>query len=543
MPHTPPLGLDTAAYAHQWVALAGDHVAGVGQTGPQALRLARRNWPKQKQFTLHYVEPQGGRPLPIPPLLEKLRPFVEQLDQPIYLVGGAVRDMLSGRVPHDLDLVVGEGAIGCGYKMGDFLGAPAYIMDKVRDVSRIILPEREMIDIARLRGGSLEADLRDRDLTINALALPVAARTTASLIDVVGGQADLANGIVRQASPTSLLQDPVRGLRVVRMALKWGFEIEPDTAANTRLSFRQWRNTSPERIRDELFNLLRLNPAEAVLAIHQLDGLAEMLPPLAPLVGLRQSPPHVWDVWEHTVAVLRWQAVVEAAVAGHPTSPPELATWLAPWRTQLQSHLARPVPGHIDGHLLWRWAAVLHDVGKPTTQTVEENGRIRFFGHDAVGAELAADFLRGLHLSGEAVSHVRHVVAGHMRPLLMANEGHTPSRRTIYRFYKRVGSAGLDVAMLCLADHLGTYDGVGDEAAWHKLGGIVTQLLHHYFEQYEETVRPVPLIGGRELMKKLQLPQGPEVGRLLAILEEAQAAGEIHTAEQALALAKEKYEV
>ena len=531
--------LDTAVYAHQWVALVGDHVAGVGQTGPEALRLARRNWPKQKQFTLRYVEPAGGEPLLIPPLLEQLLPFVEQLDQPIYVVGGAVRDMLNSRLPHDLDLMVGAGAITCGFRMGDFLGAPAYIMDKVRDVARIVLAEQETtIDIARQRGESLADDLRDRDLTINALALPVAARTSASVVDVVGGQADLANGLIRQASPSALLQDPVRGLRVVRMSLKLGFAIEAETAANTRLSLRLREATSPERIRDELFNLVRVDPAGALRILHELDGLDEIVPPLAPLVGVSQSAPHVRDVWGHTLWVLEWLGQVEAAVAGQPCSPPELGEWLAPWRDELQAHLARPVPGHIDGHLLWRWAAVLHDVGKPATKTVEESGRIRFFGHDKVGAEMTADFLRSLHLSSEAVNHVAQTVAGHMRPLLMTHEGHSPTRRTIYRFFKRTGKAGVDVALLSLADHLGTYGGVGDGAAWHRLGHIVTQLLRHYFEHYEETVRPVPLVSGRELMKQLQLPQGPDVGRLLAILEEAQAAGEIGTAEEALALAR-----
>ena len=142
-----------------------------------------------------------------------------------------------------------------------------------------------------------------------------------------------------------------------------------------------------------------------------------------------------------------------------------------------------------------------------------------------------------LRLSKEAVQHVQTVVATHMRPLLLSRED-TVSRRAIFRFFRAAGSAGLDVGLLSLADHLATYGGAGDEGSWEHMLDVVAGLYRHYFESYEETIAPRPLVDGNELMTVLGIEPGPEVGRLLDLLEEAQAAGEIATAEEALALAR-----
>jgi hypothetical protein len=125
-----------------------------------------------------------------------------------------------------------------------------------------------------------------------------------------------------------------------------------------------------------------------------------------------------------------------------------------------------------------------------------------------------------------------------MRPLLLAQTGSTISRRAVYRYFRATGTAGLDIAVLALADYLAARDGVGNTAEWEHLLEVVTQLLTHYFERHEETVAPPALVNGRDLIEELQLQPGPEVGRLLRLIQESQAAGDIHTREQALAFAR-----
>jgi tRNA nucleotidyltransferase/poly(A) polymerase len=156
-----------------------------------------------------------------------------------------------------------------------------------------------------------------------------------------------------------------------------------------------------------------------------------------------------------------------------------------------------------------------------------------------VGAELAGRRLRRLRLSNEAVKHVKKIVAGHMRPLLLATSERV-TRRAVYRFFRATGAAGIDIGLLSLADHLATHDGPGPDDAWHALVEMVARLYEHYFEAYEETIAPPPLLKGGELIEALHLEPGPEVGRLLRLLEEAQAAGEIKTKEEALLLAKQR---
>lgn len=170
---------------------------------------------------------------------------------------------------------------------------------------------------------------------------------------------------------------------------------------------------------------------------------------------------------------------------------------------------------------------------------MDPNGRIRFLTHEHVGAQIARELLNTLRFSAEATTHTARIVDGHMRPLLMANDPHPPTLRTIYRFLRQFDHAGVDVALLSLADRWRA-DGAGETAAWEHLGVVIGQLFSHCFDHYEETVHQC-LLSGRDLMHALHLKGGPEIGRLLRLLEEAQAAGEITTAEEALALAQQAH--
>jgi hypothetical protein len=124
-----------------------------------------------------------------------------------------------------------------------------------------------------------------------------------------------------------------------------------------------------------------------------------------------------------------------------------------------------------------------------------------------------------------------------MRPLLLC-QSETVTRRAVYRFFRATGTAGLDVALLSLADLLATHGGSEPRQPLSRMLAVVGGLFTHYFEGYEETIAPPPLLSGGELIEALDLAPGPEIGRLLQRIEEAQAAGEIAGREEALALAR-----
>ena len=478
--------------------------------------------------------------LPLDPLLDRLRPLLAAHVLPVYLVGGVVRDALLGRVNHDIDLIVAGDAIDLTFDLARRLGLPAYRLDEERDVGRILVPDSgTTLDIARFRGDTLADDLRARDFTINALALPAAARTADEVIDHHGGLADLAAGRIRVIHDDSIADDPVRSLRAARFAVQLGFALTADTVAAVRAAGPMLpRRTSPERMRDELNRLLLTDdPARAIALLRDYDLLGHVLPEVAALAGVAQSPPHHEAVLEHTYSVLRYLVAVEAIAAGQGADDEwgaAVAAILSPHQDALAAHLEAALDGGFGGRLLLRWGALLHDSGKPATQTTDETGRIRFLGHDDAGAALARTRLNRLKFSSEAVRRVHDTVAGHMRPLYLAKEGRPPSRRTIYRYYRALHAAGLDVALLSLADHLATYDGPGPGDSWAALLAVVGALLDTYFTSYQETVAPTRLLNGLEVMELLGMAPGRELGRLLAELEEAQAAGEVTTREAAV---------
>lgn len=483
-------------------------------------------------------------PFNLSPLLDRLRPLLAAEALPVYAVGGTVRDALLGRASHDIDLAVAAGAISLAFRLADALSLPAYVLDAERDVGRIIVPaEGTTLDVARFRGPTLADDLLGRDFTINALALPAAGRTADDVIDHHGGRDDLATGLVRIIHSRSIADDPVRALRAARFAVQFGYTLTPDTAAAARAAGPAIpAQSSAERVRDELSRLLAGDaPDRAIALLAELELLSVVLPLVAALDGVTQSAPHHEDVLAHTLSVLRYLVLIEQVVDGQPVAEEwaaDVAQALAPYRPDLREHLDRATDGGSLGRLLLRWGGLLHDVGKRVTRSVDADGRVRFLGHDDAGASIAAGILSGYSFSNESVRRVRAIVAGHMRPLFLANERHLPSRRSAYRYYRSLHEAGLDVALLSLADHLATYNGRGDAAAWSALIDVVTALLDVYFNQFERIVAPPRLIDGRAVMELLANPPGPEIGRLLKLLEEAQATGEVTTADEAIAFVR-----
>lgn len=540
---------DLTSYQGRWVALVGEKVAGIGNTPDEARRLAGRNRPKER-VTVQFVAPPAAAPLPLSPLLERIRPLFTAYPHPVYLVGGAVRDAVLGVASHDLDFAVPQGGIRLAFRAGDALGAPAYPLDQERDTGRVVLAEADTtLDFAGFRGPDLAADLRDRDFTINALALPAAATTRAAIIDPCGGLDDLLAGRLSLTHDRALHADPLRAMRAVRQAVQFGFTLTPETETAVRAAAPSLAQVSPERVRDEIVRVVDTSrPHTALHLLETYHLLPIILPEIAALAGVEQTPPHHEPVLDHTRHVLARLVQVEAALFGEAARAGEAldaTPALAPYREQLIAHLTRAVEGGLNGRILLRLAALFHDVGKAETQQIdEENGerRIRFYGHDRIGAEITADRLRQLTLSKKAIRHVRDVVAGHMRPLLLVDaQGGRPTRRAVYRFFRDIGSAGLDAGLLALADHLATYDGPGPETTWQHLIQMVGALYHFYFEKYDETVSPPPLLDGHRLMEALDLSPGPEVGRLLRLIEEAQAAGQIQTEEEAIRFARRRH--
>ena len=482
----------------------------------------------------------------LPPLVERVRASLPK-DQDIYLVGGAVRDLLLGRPVHDFDFALPAKAMAAARQVAKSLSAAFYPLDETRDVGRVIAEEdgqRVTLDFIALQGADIETDLAARDLTINAMAIDL--RYPEALLDPLGGAADLKEKLVRAASPDAFRTDPVRVLRAIRMAASFNMRIEKETRQALRAAAKGLVQVSPERLRDELFRLFQAPKlATSLRALDLLGALEAMLPDLAVLKGVEQSPPHTFDVWEHTLQVVDKAEHLIALLGENYTHEGAsdlhsglVVLRLGRYRSQLSALLARElVPGRRSRELLLV-AALFHDAAKPAARSVEEGGRIRFIDHDNLGAALVLRRGSALHLSNAELDYLETVVRQHGRPFALTQTGAAPTRRAIYRFFRDAGELGVDICLLSLADFMGKYGAELPQDALAEHLETLRALLEAYFEKMEQVVSPPPLLSGSDLMAKLQLQPGPKIGALLEALREAQAVGEIHDCAEALALAR-----
>ena len=466
-------------------------------------------------------------------------------ETPAYLVGGAVRDLLRNRPVHDLDLVLTGEIRRLARRVANRIDGDFYVLDEERDTVRVIDSASDdvpvYLDFCSLRAPDLETDLRERDFTINAIAVDLHAPQ--HLIDPTGGVADLRAGLLRACTPQSFEADPVRVLRGVRLALSLGFHIDSQTLTWMRAASQFLPRVSNERQRDELFRMLAgAQVASALRLLEAIAVLPVLLPELTSLPGVGQSPPHTLDVWEHTLALLSelerlWAVLVDppAADAGANLWMGMALATLGRFRPMLFEHFATVLNPNRTLRGLLFFGALYHDSAKPHTRSVDPDGRVRFLRHEEQGEDLVAARARRLALSQVEIQRLKAIVRQHMRIHLLAGERNAPTRRAIYRFFRDAGPAGVDIALLSLADTLATYGASLTQPVWQAELDTASILLEAWFEQPAQAVSPVRLLTGAELMAEFDLEPGPAIGRLLDALREAQAAGEIATRDEAVA--------
>ncbi len=534
-------------YAGRWVARVRGRIIAQGGTPEQALRASQQSRHKEKPEIIYMPTS-----FPLPPLVEKVKTILPA-DQQLYLVGGAVRDILIGRLAPDLDFAAPSNGISLARKVANALQADFVRLDEERDTGRVIVTNKDgsrtFLDFASYRGMDLEADLRGRDFTINALAYDL---QTDSVIDPLDGMQDLRAGIIRACSPTSFGDDPVRILRAVRQAAAFEFHIDKGTRELMKQAAGGLGRVSVERLRDELFKILEgPKPDASMRALEMLGVFAHFLPELIPLKGVDQSLPHVFDVWNHTLAVLASLEEILAVLGQHPSQKEGdepfadmLAARMNDYRERFTDYFVHSLNMDRSLRSLLFFAALYHDVSKPQTRSVDEDARTHFYEHEALGAEVAAARARALNLSNDEIDRLHKVVRQHMRihsfAMRFQKDGKMPSRRAIYRFFHDSGDAGIDLVLLGLADLRGMRGATLTEDIWAVYLDIAKLLLENYWERPEEIVSPPRLLDGSELMKELDLKPGPLVGRLLEAIRENQAAGKIGTLEQAFAFARQE---
>lgn len=441
------------------------------------------------------------------------------------LVGGAVRDACRPRAAArfaDLDVAVPDGALGVARRVAERVGGSFVPLDAERGAARVVADGLQL-DVVDFRAPTLEADLAARDYTVDALAVPLGpllARGAAAVVDPTGGLADLRARRLRVPDPAVLAEDPLRALRGVRLEAALGLRATATTARAIRAAAGSLDRVAPERVRDELVQLLALrDTARTLRRADRLGLLAAVLPEVEPMRATGQPAPHRFTVLEHSLRAVAGADLVVARAAA-----------LAPLGEELAAHLAAPLGGGITrGHCL-KLGALLHDVSKPETRR-PVRGRIRFFEHDVRGAARARAIGERWKLPGAVVDTLERLVRHHLRPMHLAAAG-TVTARARYRLYRDLGPDTRDLLLLVLVD-AAAVRGESPLRVWPR-AALVRDLLGGWEVQRAAAATPA-LVRGDDVMARFDLAPGPAVGRLLQRAREAQDLGLVHTREEALA--------
>ena len=440
-------------------------------------------------------------------------------DEPAWLVGGAVRDRLLGRPTDDYDIAVGGDVRRLARAMARSSNGHVFALSEAFGVWRVVARDHSwQVDMLPLAGRSIEADLGQRDFTINAIAEPLSG---GGYVDPFGGVDDLRGRRLRMVSPCTFAHDPLRTLRLARLACELGFEIDEETAATAAAGVPGLAQIAPERIFSELKRILIADRALSGLELMDAVGATDVvLPELTRMRGVEQSRYHHLDVLEHTRSVLAETIELTRRPQG----------WLGDHADAVGRLLAEPLANELSRGQALRFGALLHDVAKPQTRRVTPEGRITFIGHDVVGAEAATAALTRLRASDRLCEHVAALIRNHLRLGFLVHEMPI-GRRAIYRYLRACEPVQVDVTLLSVADRLATRGRGSDEAIARHLE-LARELLGEALAWREG--RPRPPVRGDELARAVGLRPGPELGQILQELEEASFAGEITSREQAI---------
>ncbi len=463
------------------------------------------------------------------PVVREVQKVAQGLGADVYLVGGAVRDwLLTGQTPLDLDFMVINGdAAQLAQMVSEVLNGRSVPLDPEFGIYRVVVFQDPVLtlDFSNALENSIEKDLARRDLTINAMAMDFA---TYQLLDPFGGQEDLKDKRIRMVSEANLVDDPLRMLRVFRIAATiQAMTIDKETLEAVARNRELLWQSAGERIQYEFFRLLSVKYCFSYLKLMADCGLLEVVIP--ELKATREIPPnahhHLW-LFDHTLELVRQAERLINEI-------PEPA----------QAHILQSFNGVVTRFGLLKVACLLHDIGKPATMEVKdlaegEAGRkVTFYGHDKVSEDLSEEVLKRLKTSKEVKEFVKKLVRWHLYPCQFGPES---SRKSVLRFFRRMAEETPDVTLLALADRHSTK---GPEITDEILNASHQKhlwLLKRYDEE-QETLQLPRLLTGHDVMNLLNLKPGPEIREVLDALQEAQQLGEVTTPDEAKAWVKTQF--
>lgn len=424
-------------------------------------------------------------------LIEKIKPYIKNYDS--YLVGGYLRDLLSGEISPDRDIAIKcDNLAKLTKKIADELNGSFVELDPVNEIYRVVFGN-DYIDFAKLLNNNLDDDIKRRDFTINAITYDI---NNEKFVDITGGKKDFEKKIIRTYKISNLSDDPLRTLRAIRFQAKLGFRIDDEIINFIKENNSLILNVAPERIHQELIKTFEGKfLIDALFSMDETGLLDVIFPFFKDIKKIPSNSHHHLDLFHHLIETTRNIRI----------NKPEL-----------------------------KLAAFIHDLAKPDCWTIEKDtGRHRFIGHDELGAKKVVPFLKKIKFSNKEIEYISKMVQFHIYPsALMKDENVT--ERAIIRFIRKIGDDTLDLLELARADRLSARGpAVSDEMIEVNLSNL-EKLKEKYFEISPKLKEMPKLVDGNEIMQILNLKPSPKLKEIIDEIKELQLEGKINTKEDAI---------
>ena len=463
-----------------------------------------------------------------------------------FLVGGGVRDILLSQTIHDFDLVFSGDVRNYAIKVANSLSAAFFMLNDKYQTARIINRNTNAywknIDIIQMRGKSIGEDLILRDITINAMAIDI--EDFSKLIDPLSGASHLKQKMLVACLPNSFTDDPIRILRAIRQSISFGLRIEPESLTYIKQAIPLLRDVSPERLRDELFrNLDIYNPS---ISIKMLDffGILDLLFPEISeqkqiyIDGSKKTT----TKWDQKVSIINKAVLLEKMLVGDFLNKgadnlrgSQATVHLGRFRIELKEFVRNQL--HPDRSLLSLFYLTLI--------LCENNNSFRNY-IDAIPSKFSNllsfdNYARKLVLTNKEKKFALKIVENHDLLHKLAYEKEDLTGGDVYQYFRSLGSAGILLCFLTLAETLASKDEIFPEKQYLRELQISRTLFTGYFHKEDEWINPPQWVDGYDLAKILVPKDRVLIGDWIEKIRVASADGLLKNKIEAIRFVEDNY--